>query len=309
VRPLLGPVLPTAHAGPRLVMTVDVVTPMVDDPRMFGAIAAANALSDVYAMGASPQVALAFVGFPSGELDLSLLSEMFAGLREACDEARCAIVGGHTIVDPEPKAGLSVTGVVDAERAWSHRGGKPGQALVLTKALGTGVVVQAMKRLAASESASRTAIASMRRLNARACELGLAAGATSGTDVTGFGLLGHLHNLVEASGLGAELDASRVPVLPDVRALIASGLVPGGTKRNLRWVEGSVAFDGDVDETTRLILADAQTSGGLLLAVDERAAAGLVQQLEDEGHAAATIGRLVELAPGAARLCVRGSTP
>jgi selenide,water dikinase len=307
VRPLVGSATVAERTGPRLVMTVDVVTPMVDDPRRFGAIAAANALSDVYAMGGVPQIALSLVGFPSSALELSVLGEIFAGLREACDEAGCAVVGGHTLVDPEPKAGLSVTGLVEAERAWTHRGGRAGQALVLTKALGTGVIVQAMKDLAAPAEAESAAVASMRRLNARARALGIAAHATAATDVTGFGLLGHLRNLVEASELSAELDARSIPVLPEVRALVESGRVPGGTKRNLDWVRELARFADDVDETSRLVLADAQTSGGLLLAVPDTRADTLVAQLIDEGHEAARIGTLIERGQGPSTIRVTGS--
>jgi len=296
VRPLIGPSAIGEGSGPRLVMTVDVVTAMVDDARLFGAIAAANSLSDVYAMGGAPQVALSIVGFPSSDLGLDVLREILAGLREACDEAGCAIVGGHTMVDKEPKAGLAVTGIVDAARAWSHRTARAGQALVLTKPLGTGIVVQATKKGVAPPDVIATAARSMRRLNARACALGLEAGATSATDVTGFGLLGHLKNLVEASGVVARIDARAVPVLPGVRALVEAGHVPSGTRRNLDWVEPITRFASSVDDGARLVLADAQTSGGLLLAVPEGRAVALVERLRDEGHEAAIVGELAEAA-------------
>jgi selenide,water dikinase len=294
VRPLVGPDAIGEGSGPRLVMTVDVVTPMVNDARLFGAIAAVNSLSDVYAMGGTPQVALSFVGFPSGDLGLDVLRDIFAGLRDACDEAGCAIVGGHTMVDKEPKAGLAVTGTVDAARAWSHRTARAGQALVLTKPLGTGIVVQATKKGVAPPEITAAAAQSMRRLNARACALGHEAGATSATDVTGFGLLGHLKNLVEASGVVARIDARAVPVLPGVRELVEAGHVPGGTRRNLDWVEPVTRFASSVDDGARLVLADAQTSGGLLLAVPSGSAATLVRRLRDEGHEAAIVGELAE---------------
>lgn len=284
----------------RLVMTVDVVTPMVDDPETFGAIAAANSISDVYAMGGVPQVALSFIGFPSDKLELSVLREIIAGVRRTCARAKTAIVGGHTIVDPEPKAGLSVTGVVRADRAWSHRRASAGQALILTKRIGTGVVVQAMKNERASDEVMAAAIASMSALNDVGIEAAHAAGVTSATDVTGFGLLGHLRNICEASNVSARLEAARVPLLPGVEQLVAEGLVPGGTKRNLRYVERSIEFASEVSEGTKLLLADAQTSGGLLLCVPEANAAALAQRLSSEGaQIAAIIGTLEPHSAGA----------
>lgn len=274
-------------------MTVDVVTPMVDDARLFGAIAAANSLSDVYAMGGVPQVALSFVGFPTGELPLSTLSEVLAGMQEVCAEAGCAIVGGHTIIDNEPKAGLSVTGVVEEERVWSHRGGQAGQALVLTKALGTGVAVAAMKRGDAPTDLALAAQKSMRRLNREACEAGRKRSVTAATDVTGFGLLGHLKNLCEASSVSAEINVGAVPLLPGALALAELGQVPGGSKRNWSWVAPLVEADANVTEAEQLLLADAQTSGGLLLALPPEEAESLVAELVASGHAAALIGRLL----------------
>ena len=275
-------------------MTIDVVTPMVDDPRLFGAISAANALSDVYAMGGKPEVALSFIGFPTGELPLSALSEIIAGMREVCDEAGCAIVGGHTVVDAEPKAGLAVTGTVDGARVWSHRAGRAGQALVLSKALGTGISVAAMKRGDAQPELAEAASGSMRRTNREACEAGLALGVTAATDVTGFGLLGHLKNLCEASGVTAELWMRAIPLIPGVRELAERGLVPGGSKKNLAYVEPVVRFHRALSEADRLLLADAQTSGGLLMALDPDRADELVAKLRGSGHDAATVGRLVE---------------
>lgn len=195
-------------------------------------------------------------------------------------------------MDPEPKAGLSVTGEVDAARAWSHRGARAGQVLVLTKAIGTGVIVQAMKSESAPQEAAEAAIASMRALNDLAREAGARAGATSATDVTGFGLLGHLKNMCDASQVTATLSAGAVPLLPGARALAEAGVVPGGSKRNLGWVQAAVGFDDAVDATTRLLLADAQTSGGLLLTVPEEAAGDLVSVLRDSNAACAIIGSI-----------------
>jgi selenide,water dikinase len=297
VDPIAGPLDDAAVVRPEgasrsLVMTIDVVTPMVDDPVAFGAIAATNALSDVYAMGGVPEVALSFVGFPTDKLPLEVLRAVLLGMTEACAAAKCAIVGGHTIVDPEPKAGLSVTGSVASDRVWSHRTARAGQALVLTKAIGTGIVVQAMKKGDLSADEAAATIAQMRTLNARARDLGAEAGATAGTDVTGFGLLGHLVNMVEASSVRARLSASLVPILPHARELASRGVAPGGSKRNLHYVAPKVDFDARVDDVTRLLLADAQTSGGLLLAVPEDAAERLAKSLRDEGHAAAVVGAL-----------------
>ncbi len=288
-----------------MVLTVDVVTPIVDDPRDFGGIAACNSLSDVYAMGGRPEVALSFVGFPTDQLPLEVLHEVLAGMQEVCARAGCAIVGGHTISDAEPKAGLSVVGSVDPLRVWSHRSAKEGQALILTKALGTGIAGQAIRAGTASAGLIRAATAQMLQLNDVACAIGLELGATSATDVTGFGLLGHLRNLIEASNLDADLDAARVPLLDDVLALAAAGTIPGGSKRNLAYVSTVVTFVDEVDATWRLLLADAQTSGGLLLCVPESNAARAVQRLRDEGcESAAQIGTL--RAPrGAPRIHVR----
>jgi selenide,water dikinase len=285
VRPELGP-------GERLVMTIDVVTPMTNDPEDFGRIAAANALSDVYAMGGTPKVALGFIGFPADVLDLGVLRAVMRGLASVCREAGCAIVGGHTIVDPEPKAGLAVTGVVAGDRAWTHRRAQAGQVLVLTKGIGTGIIVQAIKQDRAPDEVARAAVAQMRALNARARDLGLEAGATAATDVTGFGLLGHLRHVAEASGVCAVVSAADVPLLPAARDLAEAGCVPGGTRKNLRYVEPVVRFAGTIDETTRLVLADAQTSGGLLLSVPEASAGPMARTLRDEGALAAVIGRL-----------------
>jgi selenide,water dikinase len=276
-----------------LVMTIDVVTAMVDDARTFGAIAAANSVSDVYAMGGVPTVALSFIGFPSDKLPIEVLGEIAAGLRDTADRANTAIVGGHTIIDPEPKAGLSVTGIVERHLAWSHRNARAGQVLVLTKAIGTGIAIQAMKGLKCPEALQRRAIASMVALNRSARDAGVAARATSGTDITGFGLLGHLGNICDASGVCANLSARDVPVFEGARELAQAGVVPGGSKRNLKNMEPRVRFDPEVDDVTRLLLADAQTSGGLLLCVPAENVSALVARLAGEGSIAAVIGELV----------------
>ncbi len=293
-------------AGRALVLTIDVITPIVDDPRAFGAIAAANALSDVWAMGGRPEVALSFLGFPTDKLPLDVLAEVIAGIGDACARARTAIVGGHTIADAEPKAGLAVVGSVDPGRVWSQRSARAGQALVLTKALGTGIVGQAIRAGTAPEPLVAAATAQMMDLNDRACAVGLAAGATSCTDVTGFGLLGHLENVIEASGLDAEITAAEVPLLDGVLEIAASGVVPGGSKRNLTRARKITTFADGVDEARQLLLADAQTSGGLLLCVPEERAGEAVARLHAEGCArAAVIGRLAARAGEGAAIRVR----
>jgi selenium donor protein len=282
-------------------MTIDVVTPMVDDPHLFGAIAAANSVSDVYAMGGDPQVALSFVGFPTDLLGLDVLTEVLRGMQEVATECGVAIVGGHTVVDAEPKAGLAVTGVVPAGAIWSHKAARPGDWLVLSKALGTGVIVNALKKGDAPEEGAAAAIASMRRTNRRAKELGVTAEVHAATDVTGFGLLGHLKNLCDASRVTAELTLASIPFLPTARALAEAGRIPGGSRKNLTWLEPFLDADG-VPDVDRLLLADAQTSGRLLLAApSEDAASALARALSNEGHAAAVIGRLV---PGGTRAIV-----
>ena len=276
-----------------LVLTMDVITPIVDDPRAFGAIAAANAISDVYAMGGRPELALSFVGFPSDKLPIEVLGEILQGVRDVCARARCAIVGGHTLVDPEPKCGLSVTGSVDPRHVWSHKSGSAGHVLVLTKRIGTGVAGQAIRAGKADASLVAQAIAQMTRLNDDACEIGLALGASSCTDVTGFGLLGHLKHLVEASNLTAHLTAESVPLLDGVRTFVEEGVVPGGTKRNLRYAAPVTTFADSVPEPLRLLLADAQTSGGLLLCLPAESAAEAIRRLHDAGcDGSAEIGTL-----------------
>lgn len=283
-------------------LTIDVITPIVDDPRAFGGIAAANAISDVYAMGGRPEVALGFVGFPNDKLPLDMLREVLAGLQEVAARAGCAIVGGHTIADSEPKAGLAVVGTVDPAHVWSHRSARVGHVLVLTKALGTGLVGQSLRAGTASPSLVAEATAQMLALNDRARDVGLEASASSGTDVTGFGLLGHLRNLVEASGVTAVLEAARVPLLEGALDLATTGPVPGGSKRNLTYASAVTSFEESIPDAMRLVLADAQTSGGLLLCLPEDRAEWAVRTLHDRGVARAAI--IGHLAPGPAAIRV-----
>ncbi len=285
--------------GGGLVFTVDFITPIVDEPEDFGAIAAANSLSDVYAMGGEPQVALAICGSPGEKVPLELLGRIFRGARDQAALAGCAIVGGHTVVDPELKYGLCVLGSVDPERALTQDRARAGDRLVLSKPLGTGIAAQAARAGGLEPEELAVAIAWMRRLNREASRAALACGARAATDVTGFGLLGHLHHLARASGVAARVVADRVPVLPFARAHAGAGRVPGGTRRNLAYVEPHLTARG-VDEADLLVLADAQTSGGLLIAVPADRTAALVAELErTEAAVAAEVGELVPGAPGA----------
>lgn len=287
-----------------LVLTIDVITPIVDDPRTFGAIAACNSVSDVYAMGGAPQVALTFVGWPTDKLSLEALGEVLQGVRDVCARARCAVVGGHTIADAEPKCGLAVVGTVDPARIWSHAAARAGDVLVLTKPLGVGIVGHAIKAGEADDAMLAAAVTEMTRLNDRARDVGLELGASSATDVTGFGLLGHLKHIVEAAGLCATLQARRVPALPGALARAAEGKVPGGTKRNLAYAAPVTDLGSAITEAERLLLADAQTSGGLLLCLPVAAADEVVRRLGEEGHTAATIGELAAWTDGP-RITVR----
>jgi selenide,water dikinase len=267
----------------------------VDDPRAFGGIAAANSMSDVWAMGGRPEVALSFAGVPTDKLPLEVLGEILAGMQEACARAGCAIVGGHTIADAEPKCGLAVVGSVDPARVWSQKSARAGDALILTKPIGTGIAGQAIRAGSAPPELVAAATAQMLALNAAACEAGLASGATSCTDVTGFGLLGHLRHLVEASDLRAVIRAGRVPLLSGVLPLAEAGLVPGGSKRNLAYAAAVTEISPDVAEPLRLMLADAQTSGGLLLCVPGERAEEALGRLRDAGcDRAEIVGELGE---------------
>ncbi len=272
-----------------LVVTADFITPLVDDARTWGRIAATNAVSDVYAMGGRPLVALNLVGWNTEELSTDELIEVLQGAEDAARDGGWVTVGGHTVDDPEPKFGLAVVGEVHPDRVLRNAGLRDGDALVLTKALGIGVISTATKRGEAPAAVVEAAVASMVRLNAEAALVAREAGATGATDVTGFGLLGHLRKMAESSGVDVDLDAAAVPLLPGVRELAGAGLVPGGTRRNLAWVRERLEA-GATDELTVTLLADAQTSGGLLFGAEPDAAQRAVDRLRATGHAAAVIG-------------------
>jgi selenide,water dikinase len=291
--------------GGALIFTVDFITPIVDDPETYGAIAAANAISDVYAMGGEPQAALAVCGFPAERLDLEILERIFRGGRDKAAEAHCPIVGGHTIKDAELKYGLCVIGSADPAHVLAQTGARAGDALVLTKPLGFGIASQAIKNesLGAADLARVTEL--MMTLNKSAKDAALAAGARAATDVTGFGLLSHLRNMLLASGVAARLDFNAVPVLDFARGFARQGLVPGGSKKNFDSVAPFCTWAAGIDEGDRILLADAQTSGGLLIAVPGERAAQLVDELRRRGAPAhAVIGELVAGEPG--RITISG---
>src|SRR5207249_11095021 len=289
-----------------IVATVDFFTPIVDDAYDFGRIAAANAFSDVYAMGATPLLALNLVGWPRDTLPYDLLGEVLRGGADVARAAGAFVLGGHSIDDPEPKYGMAVVGEVHPDRIVTNSGARPGDALVLTKPLGTGVLTTALKQDLLTEADLAPAVAAMTTLNAGAARAMLAMGKSvhAATDVTGFGLLGHLRTLLEASGVAAELTAAAVPLLPHARQAAERGAIPGGTTRNVAGVADAVTYADGVDGTTRLLLADAQTSGGLLIAVAPDRADTLVAALGREGTlAAVVIGRVIagEAGRGAGR--------
>jgi selenide,water dikinase len=291
-----------------LVLTTDFFTPVVDDPYDFGAVSAANALSDVYAMGGRPLTALNIVGFPDDALDATILARILEGGAAKAKEAGIDIVGGHTIKTDEPVYGLAVIGVVHPDRVLSNAGAQEGDVLVLTKPLGVGVVTTAAKQGRDGRAAIGEAVRLMSTLNQGACEAMLEVGVHALTDVTGFGLLGHLRNLSLASGLEALLEMSQVPVIAAARAYVAEGIAPGGTYANHRFLQEHVTFEVGKDE--QLLLCDAQTSGGLLAAVEPGKADALVAALERRGTpAAARIGRLERGAAGRARVVARGAEP
>ncbi len=251
-----------------MVHTADFFTPIVDDPYAFGRIAATNALSDVYAMGAEPVSALNLVAYPLETLGPDVLAEILRGGHDACTAAGCSVVGGHSIDDPEPKFGLSVTGIVHPDALLTNGGGQAGDALVLTKPLGAGTIATAIKRGLASDALIARGIEVMTTLNDGGLAAARAAGAHALTDVTGFGLLGHVHELATASGLAAEIDAAAIPAIEGVLELLeAQTALAGGTRRNREHAETFTSFADDVPEALRWLACDAMTSGGLVAAV------------------------------------------
>ena len=290
-----------------LVATTDFFTPIVDDPRAWGAIAAANALSDVYAMGGTPLFALNLVGWPREKVPFDLLGEVIAGAVEVTQRARCLMLGGHSVDVLEPLFGLVVIGEVHPDRALTNAGACAGDILVLTKPLGTGILSTALKRDALLEAGMAEAVRSMTTLNEGAARAALAVGVSAATDVTGFGLLGHLHRMLRASGVAAEIWADQVPLLPGAAGLTAAGFVSGGTSANMSYLSDVADIDPETDPDTAVLLHDAQTSGGLLIAVPPAAVDGLRDDLRARGTDAALVGAVQTGEAG--RIVVRATTP
>ncbi len=276
--------------GQAMVATLDFFTPLVDDPADFGAIAAANALSDLYAMGATPAFALNILAIPAGELPSEVVGAILAGAGDVCREAGIAMAGGHSIDDPEPKFGLVAVGLADPGRLWRKAGAVPGDALLLGKALGTGIITTAHKRDVVEPGPLAAAVASMRRLNREAAAILARHEVHAVTDVTGFGLLGHLLEVLTASGVSARIGAGAPRLLPGVRELVEAGCVPGGTGRNRAATDPRVEWSERVDETTRILLNDAQTSGGLLVALPPEEAGAALAEWRAAGYEAERIG-------------------
>lgn len=286
-----------------LVVTTDFFAPVVDDPGDYGAIAAANALSDVYAMGGTPLLALNLVAWPPADvLPESILRDVLAAGADTVRAAGAVIAGGHSIRDQEPKYGLAVVGRVHPERFTSNARGRPGDELVLTKALGTGIVSNATKLGEAPSDVIGAAVASMRTLNRDAAEAAARCEVRCATDVTGFGLLGHARNIAVGSGCGVEIDAASLPMLPGVPELVDAGLVPGGSRRNLAFADTWTDWGAAVTPLQRTVATDAQTSGGLLLAVDSARRDELIGEICGRGGVAERVGRLVDAAAGMVRL-------
>lgn len=288
-----------------LVQTVDFFTPIVDDPFQYGEIAAANALSDVFAMGGRPLTALNIVGMPDEKISAKTIATILRGGLSKAREAGCAVVGGHTVRAPEPLYGMAVTGIVDPRKMLTNATARPGDMLVLTKPLGTGIVTTGIKRNLASRSLARKAIALMSRLNCVGTELAQGRLAHAATDVTGFGLLGHLASMCRASKVSADLFADHIPVIGDeIYDLIARGSVPGGTRDNLKTANAVVDW-ADTPQARRVLLSDAQTSGGLLLSVPEAKLQRLLVLLRNAPTpCAAVIGKVVRRRRGAPLICM-----
>lgn len=284
-----------------IVQTVDFFTPVVDDPYFFGQIAAANALSDIYAMGATPITALNLVSFPIDKLDKSILLEILRGGREKIEEAGAVILGGHSIDDPEPKYGLAVTGIVHPDKILSNAGAKNNDFLVLTKPLGIGIITTGIKRGIVQAGDEMEAIRVMTTLNKKASMIASEVGVNACTDITGFGLLGHLHEMLKASGLCAKVYTENTPVLESVWRCLDVGTIPGGTLANLEYLEENLETYCSLD--WKLILGDAQTSGGLLLSVSEDRLESLLSRFRNEEECAYVIGKVLAGNPGNIMIC------
>lgn len=282
-----------------LVQTIDYFTPIVDDPYQFGQIAAANALSDVYAMGGKPITALNIVGFPISKLPHYVLADILRGAFDKVAEAGAVIIGGHSIDDKEPKFGMAVTGIVHPDHIWTNHGAKPGDVLILTKPIGVGIQTTGIKRGLVSAEGIQKVTELMATLNKKAAEVAKEFTIHSSTDITGFGLLGHLSEMATGSGVGITVSFHAVPILEGTRELAEKGAVPGGTKSNHAWLRETVTYPADMDQLDQWILCDAITSGGLLLSVPADEGEGLLARMRNAGIAEASlIGKVTDQHPG-----------
>ena len=278
-----------------LVFTVDFFPPIVDDPYSFGTVAVANALSDIYSMGGRPLLGLNIVAFPE-DLPKDILARVLQGGQAKAQEAGCLIIGGHTVKDQEPKYGLAAVGLVEPGKQVTNAGALPGDRLVLTKPLGTGIITTAGKQGVADKDVLERAVGVMSTLNASAAEAMVRVGVSACTDVTGFGLIGHLGQMMRASGASASVRLSGVPIIAGARELLLQGIAPGGTHSNLEAAADHVKWADNISENDKLLLCDAQTSGGLLISVPEEMTAALLGALEEAGvSGAAVVG---EVRPG-----------
>lgn len=281
-----------------LVQTVDFFTPVVDDPYTFGQVAAANALSDIYAMGGQPLTCLNIVAFPADVLPLCVLTDILRGGAERVSVAGATIVGGHTIKDDTPKYGLAVTGLVHPDRILTNAGGKPGDVLLLSKPLGVGVITTAMKRTSLPQKVVNQTLDTMRALNCEAAQVALSYGAHACTDITGFGFLGHLHEMAIASHLAAKVKVANIPLLPQALELAAAGYICGGSRSNKAYADTFTHFNNDIGPDLQALLCDAITSGGLLIAMPAIRAKEALQALIQKGVNAVAVGTLVSGKPG-----------
>jgi len=285
-----------------LIQTVDFFTPIVDDPYTFGAVSAANSLSDIYAMGGRPILALSIMGFPANRLPMQVLQAILAGAADKVQEAGIAIVGGHTVDDAEPKFGLAVTGLVHPQRLWRNQGAKAEDWLLLTKPLGTGVLATALKRKGLDKAVEKAFLNNLLELNQQAAQLLEGIEVHAVTDVTGFGLLGHLWEMIQDSNLAAEINATAIPLLPGARVAVQEGFIPGGTKNNWQYLQPHLELPQNLPHDIKMLLVDAQTSGGLLIALPPNAARRYLQRAQANELKVAAIGRFIPAAQPSLRV-------
>jgi selenide,water dikinase len=288
-----------------LIQTVDIFTPVVDDPYNYGQIAATNSISDVYAMGGKPICALNIMGFPQAQLDLSVMIEILKGAHDKAKEAGIPIVGGHTIKDKELKFGLSVTGSVHPQKIITNANARPGDRLFLTKPLGSGAISTAVRAGKLSDEEAQECIEVMKKLNRHAAEAMVLAGVNSATDITGFGFLGHAWEMANASSVGMVIYAEQVPILDKTFSCIEAGTVPGGSYSNLKFLEDKVVFDSNIDNSLKIALCDAQTSGGLFIAIPPSKVELFLAEMRKRGEAewVTEVGEVIAGERGKIRVC------